>query len=226
MGLSGGAKAPSLPEVKSVGQLTTEATQANISNLPAIIEAFNKYGPEAASSMLTSAQALNPTLKPLGDLLNKRIDEVSGGGIPDTLRASYEREFRNSMASRGFLDSPVSANEESIGLANLGETYAQNTITGAEGYGKLLPNNPTLSDLGLTPPSIESGVRAGEDQNLNAINIAYQQQVDEAARKKKQAAGTGALIGGGIGGIVGLAGGPFGAIAGAQAGSSIGGTFF
>ncbi len=226
MGLSGkAAKAPDLPPVKSVGELTTEATSANIANLPAIIEAFNKYGPEAASSMLIAAQNLNPTLKPLGDLLNKRIGEVSAGGIPETLRRAYETSFRNASAARGFADSPASANAEAIGLATEGETYAKNTFDAANAYGSNLPKAPTIGELGLTPPTIESGVQTGVSQNDTAINLAYQQQVYAAAKKKSQAAGIGGLIGGTVG-LIGSGGNIGVANSFAGAGASIGGTFF
>lgn len=221
-----GGGSPQLPEVKSTSQLAGEAAQANIANLPALIEAYKKYGPEAASAMLTAAQTMNPTLKPLGDLLNKRIDEVSTGGIPATLRASYEQSFRNAQAARGFGDSPASSNAEAIGLAGLGETYAQNTITGANDYQRGLPQAPGLAELGLKNPTILEQEGVAQEQNISEINRAQQQQAQDAAHKTKKASGIGAALGGLAGGAVGLAGGPFGAIAGAQVGSQIGGTFF
>lgn len=217
MGLSG--KSPSPPPVASVGDLAGQAVSANIANLPAIMDAYKKYGPEAASSMLAAAQALNPTLKPLGDLLNQRIGEVQGGGIPDTIRKAYETNFRNSMAARGFADSPASANAEAIGLAGVGEDFAQNTITGANAYGRNLPTTPGLAELGLQPPSIGTEEGIAQEQNISAINLALQQQ----ANKKAKGSAIGSVLGGGLGAIVG---GPSGALAGASAGGAIGGTFF
>lgn len=222
MGLSGSnPKTPDLPAVKSVGELTTEATQANIANLPAIIEAFNKYGPEAASTMLTTAQALNPTLKPLGDLINTRLGEAQGGGIPDTLRQYYEKQFREGMASRGFLDSPISAHAEAIDLAGKAEDYNVNTMNAANSYASNLPKSPTLGDLGLDLPGIDEGVSTAQASNVSDIDRAVQQQAIDAANKKKKNSLIGSALGGGIGGII-SGGNPAAMYEGAQ----IGGTFF
>lgn len=222
MGLSGGGK-PNLPAVKSTAELAQEAAQANIANLPALINAYKQYGPEAAAAMLTAAQSLNPTLKPLGELLNKRIDEVSVGGIPATLRASYETAFRNAQAARGFADSPASSNAEAIGLATLGEDYAQNTITGANDYQRGLPSAPGLADLGLENPSLIQQEAMGQQQNENAINQAA--ALYQLKRSNKKAIGTtlGGIAGGTLGGMVG---GPAGAQAGAAVGAQAGGVFF
>ena len=173
--------------------------------------------------MLTAAQSLNPTLKPLGELLNKRIDEVSVGGIPATLRASYETAFRNAQAARGFVDSPASSNAEAIGLATLGEDYAQNTITGANAYGANLPDAPGLADLGLESPSLIQQELLGQQQNENAINQAA--ALYQLKRSNKKAIGTtlGGIAGGALGGMVG---GPAGAQAGAAVGAQAGGVFF
>lgn len=217
MGLSG--KAAAVPAVKSVGDLTQEAVSANINSLPQILAAYQKYGPEAASKLLEAAQVANPTLKPLGDLLNQRISESAAGGIPATLTKAYETAFRNSSAARGFADSPVSANAEAIGLAGLGEEYAQNTITGANDYGKITPKSPGLGELGLDLPTISGQEGLGQEQNISAINAA----LDANARKKSKGSTIGSVIGGGLGAITG---GPAGALAGSQAGGAIGGTFF
>lgn len=223
MGLSG--KAPDPPPVASVGDLTSQAVNANIANLPAIMEAYKKYGPEAASSMLAAAQTLNPTLKPLGDLLNQRIGEVSAGGIPDTIRRAYETNFRNSMADRGFVDSPASANAEAIGLAGIGEDYAQNTITGANAYGRNLPTTPGLGELGLNLPTVGQQEGIGQEQNLSAIQAA----LDAQARQKSKNSSTGALIGAGVGILGSVATGgldiPVAAMYSGLGGAA-GGTFF
>lgn len=226
MGLSGKAAEPPKLEAPSIGELTNQSVNANIANLPAIIEAYKKYGPEAASQMLAAAQTLNPTLKPLGDLLNQRIGEVSAGGIPQTLKNAYEVNFRNSMASRGFADSPVSANAEAIGLAGVGETYAQNTFSAASDYASSLPNAPGLGDLGLDLPSVNEGVDSAANANDYANQVAMENYANEQAARKKKSQQAGAVIGGVVGAGVGLAGGPFGAIQGYQAGQAIGGTFF
>lgn len=226
MGLSGSGSSPQLPAVKSTAELAQEAAQANISNLPALLDAYKKYGPEAAAAMLTAAQNLNPTLKPLGDLLTKRIDEVSVGGIPATLRASYETAFRNAQASRGFGDSPASSNAEAIGLATLGEDYAQNTFAAANNYGANLPDTPGLAELGLENPSLIQQEAVGQEQNISNINRAQQQMAQDAAARKRKSTAIGGTVGAVAGGLVGLAGGPVGAIQGAQLGAQAGGVFF
>lgn len=250
MGLSGKAPAPpqlaapvAAPEIHtpSIGELSGQAANANISNLPAIIDAFNKYGPEAAAQMLTVAKQINPTLAPLGDLLGKRISEVSSGGIPATLKAAYERNFRESMAARGFADSPASANAEAIGLATEGETYAQNTIADATAYAGILPKTPTIGDLGLTPPTQGELVTAGvqgtklkQDYAVASTDIANQNNINqyqaaqdaynlEQSKRKAQGAQIGALVGelGGNALVPGM-----GTAVTKQMGASIGGTFF
>lgn len=213
----------------SIGDITSQAVNANISNLPAILDAYKKYGPEAAASMLQAAQSLNPTLKPLGDLLTGRINQVASGGIPDTLKTAYETQFRNANASRGFLDSPASANAEAIGLAGLGEEFAQNTIGDSIDYGKLLTSTggtPTLANLGLDLPGVGTQENNALDATKNANDVALSQYQIEQANKKRQSQQLGGLVGGGVGAAIGLAGGPIGAAQGYQAGTTIGGTFF
>lgn len=221
-------KTPDPPQLNapSVGELTNQAVNANIGNLPAILDAYKKYGPEAAAQMLASAQAINPTLKPLADLLSGRIDQVSAGGIPDTLRKAYEVNFRNSNAARGFVDSPASANAEAIGLAGLGEEFAQNTIADSLEFGRNMGRGPGLGDLGLALPGIGDQEAIGVDANATANDVALSQYQIAQANAKKKSQQMGGIIGGGIGAVVGLAGGPIGAAQGYQAGTTIGGTFF
>lgn len=220
MGSMGGS--PKTPEVKGIGQLTSEAVNANISSLPAIIAAMNQYGPEYAAALLKSNYAANPTLKPLGDLINERLDQARGGTIPSYLRDPFTQNLRAAQAARGMAESPISAASEAGQLGALTENANQFSIGAGIDFSKIPGMSMSGSDLqgnlGLDLPTIGQQEGLGQEQNISAINAA----LDEQSRKKSKFGTIGSLIGGTAGSIIG---GPAGAMAGANAGNALGTLF-
>jgi hypothetical protein len=217
----GGSK-PNIPEVKGVGQLTQEATSANISALPQIIEALKTYGPRYASAILES----NPQLKQLSDLISGRLTDASKGNIPDYIRNPFLANLHAAQASRGFADSPVSALTESIGLGGLTEESIQNTINDSLKFNEIPGTTVNSKTLGLELPSIGTQEGTGQEQNVSDINRASSLYELNQSNKKKSGTQLASLIGAGTGAAIGLSGGPIGAIQGAQIGGTLGNTFF
>lgn len=218
--MSFGSKKQDVPKVKSIGELTTEGTQANIAQLPLIIEAMNKYGPDFAAALLKTNYGSNPALKGLGELLSSRLEDAKSGGIPQYLKDAFTQNLRGAQAIRGFADSPISAAQEGFGLAGIADASINNTINSAIDFSNLDATSVSLEDLGLNLPGIGDQTGKAQEQNISQIQAAQ----DEYNLKRSDRKAKGSLVGGIVGGIGGsFLGDP---VSGAAVGSSIGGTFF
>lgn len=213
-------------QVKSLGELTGEATSANISQLPNILQAFEQFGPGFGAAALRAFEEANPTIsqniKQLGSVLGQRLQDVAAGGIPGTLRTAALSNIRAGQAARGTAISPISAVSEAQQLAEVGETFAQNTIQGSLAFGGLRQGQtPGLEELGLDLPSIQQQVQTGQQVDIRTQEAAATNFARQEEARKLQNAQRGTAAGAIIGGTIGLAGGPVGAIQGAQAGRQL-----
>lgn len=215
------------------------------------MQAFQQYGPEF-SKVLTQqyidAQKRAPeaypelyqVLEPLTKAVSGRLNDInSNGGVPQGVLTPYTNAIRGAQAARGFFESPISAAEEANYLLPYAEQYRKdvigegNSLVGTLNTLRSLPESSygvDLDSLGLTPPSINSGMQLNAqtlqpfEQEAKLQNyqntVAYNQ-----SQAKKKNTGLGAMIGAGTGAIIGLSGGPIGAVQGAQIGGNLA-TFF
>lgn len=203
-------------KVKSIGDLTQEAAQANISTLPMIIEAMNKYGPQYAAALMNANAGGNPTIKPLAELLTGRLEELGSGNLPSYLRTPFLANLRAGQAARGMAESPISAVSEATALGGLTEESLMNTIGSALEFGRNPGMSVDASDLGLGLPGIGGLTGLAQEQNVSEIN----QAADANSRRVSKNKMLGSIIGGVGGAMIGMPD------AGAAAGGAIGGTFF
>lgn len=242
-------KLPEPPEIqaKSLGQIQDEAVSANISSLPKLLAAYQQYGPEFAKVLTQNfidAQKRAPeaypelyaVLTPLTKAISGRLNDINAGGVPQGVLSPYMEVKRNAQRLRGFIDSPISAYEEAKYLMPYAEEYKKDVIDEGQNFISTLNTLRTtpggdvnLDTLGLTPPSIASGVET--EANVlqpfreQARMQNYSNRRAYAQTKAKQKTGVAQVAGGAIGAI----GAPFIGMdpyTGAQIGSSIGGTFF
>lgn len=248
--MGGGGSQPSIPNVQtpSLSSLMGSATDASIENLPKLLEAFQKYGPQYAQSIndiyRQQTPELQQTLGNMTSLTNANLGFLQGAqsgqnnGIPQPLQLAFQQNLRGAQAARGMGDSPASAYSEATGLAGVGEQYRQNVTGESQAFMNSLPQftpgaNQSMSTLGLNPISPTDALSA----NLDLTGLDISNQWDQFAAQtqqwnNKQAlqqslfGGVGALYGGAIG--AGL-GGPMGAAVGAGVGAGFGkgvGTMF
>lgn len=247
------SKGPSTPDVqvRSLTDIANEAVNANIGNLPKLLEAFSQYGPQYAqliNQIYTDANksfkdtnpmqynVLDPLSKGIASNLNF-INDSQNEGIPQPLLNSQRNRLRSAQAARGIAESPAAAFSEANALAPIGEQYRENVTDEALRFLSLPPGSTTtpgamqnFSTLGLDPISSSTLFGGGLELEPMRVNNAYdqyalqQQSYNNQQQKNKDLM---KLIGTGVGAVGGFAvGGPAGAAYGASAGNQAGGTFF
>lgn len=242
-------KAPEPPEIqaKSLGQIQAEAVSANIESLPRLLAAYQQYGPEF-SKVLTQnfidAQKRAPeaypelyaVLNPLTKAISGRLNDINTGGIPEGVMTPYTTALRGAQRLRGFVDSPISAYEEANYLLPYAEQYKKDVIDEGQNFVSTLNTlrtvpgaDVTLDTLGLTPPSIASGMETEANvlqpfrEQARMQNYSNRRAVSQQNSKRKNG------IAQVVGGAAGAMGAPFVGMdpyTGSQIGAAIGGTFF
>lgn len=231
--MGGGGKSPSVPDIKvpSVGEVASQAIDANISNLPKLLKAYAQYGPEysnTVNNIFKQGQAqlkeLFPEQYDVQSKLGKNISanlgfigDANNSGIPQPLLEHGQNLIRSAQAGRGNAMGPISVVDEAVQLAPLAETFRSNVTNEAQNYlnGKQLttPGSQVgLDTLGLDPISSTELFKGNLDLTQLDIDNQYQQfalQNEAANAAKAKKASTWKNIGSAVGVAAGVAAAPF-----------------
>ena len=236
----GGNKEPGVPNLKtpSIGDLYSEAVSANINELPRILEAYGKYGPQYQSIQRQLFPEQFGVQAGLGQELTTALSAINqggGGALPETLRTPALSYLRGAQAARGMAESPVSAMSEMKYLGELGENYRQNITSSGINFMNATPagGEMNLDTIGLKPAGMEYLTGANQTQyqlnnetDLVQYGLDMQKYQRDQEKKNAQWKMLGQIGGGAVGGYFG---GPAGAEAGAAVGGQLGqlgGTYF
>lgn len=231
--MGGGGSSPSVPDIKvpSLGQVADEAVNANISNLPKLLKAYAQYGPEYSNTVNQIFKQGQSQLKDIFpeqyDVMSKLgknissnlgfIGDANNAGIPQPILEHAQNTIRSAQAARGNALGPISAVDEAVQLAPVGEQFRANVTGEAQNFlnGTQLttPGSTVgLGDLGLDPISSTDLFKGNLDLTSLNIDNQYQQfalQKDAATEAKAKKGAKGKSIGAAIGAGIGVAAAPF-----------------